>query len=759
MTVNDRADRTAAVVSSALPTPDSRNQTFWIGLVVMVLSLVSGLATYLILTNLTPIRPTGEVVFIVLLVNVMLILAMVTVIGWQMWGLWQAWRNKVAGSRLHVRIVALFSIMAALPALVLAIAATTSFARGLDAWFSTRPRQIIRNADHVADAYLQEQGLTIRNDLVNMAKDLNSAPESMRADLQRLQTFMTSQAGLRALAVANIIDLQGDVVVKGVALGKRPFQPPPASEVAQALAGQVPLRVSGATNRVSGMMQLETMPGHLLYVARAINPLVVGLTRSTKAKLAEYEKLRKSRGPLTVVHGIMYLMTAMTALLAAIWTGFWFAGRFVAPIGRIIAAAQQVSRGNLNVQLPVIRGEGDLRRLSQTFNTMTSELSTQRDALVRAREEALERRQFMEAVLSGVTAGVLGLDQSGNITIANSSALRLLDVHEDQLIGQPLALVVPEFAALLAGGDIKLKGQIETKLQINGEERAFSVRLTHHGSTADGDRHFQDQDAVITFDDITELVSAQRTSAWGEVARRLAHEIKNPLTPIILSAERIRRKYGKVVVEDRETFDKLTATIERQAGDIKAMVDEFASFARVPKPVIEQHDLREAVQEPVILFRESTPDVRYTLELPEQTVMASFDRRLISQAMTNLVKNATEAVQAAIAEGSIAAPGRVSVALRTKGDRYDIEVIDNGPGLPKQNRSRLLEPYVTTKGTKGTGLGLAIVQKIVEQHGGVLVLDDAGDVTEHGTGALVRISLPIRKQANLASAGEPAAAE
>jgi len=428
----------------------------------------------------------------------------------------------------------------------------------------------------------------------------------------------------------------------------------------------------------------------------------------------------------------------MTALLAAIWVGLWFASRFVAPIRRLIGAAQQVSRGNLAVELPERRGEGDLRRLSTTFNTMTRELKHQRDALMTANEQLLDRRRFMEAVLSGVSAGVIGLDSQDRITLISRSATQLLAAPGAQLVGQKLAEALPMFAAALERRDEpghKSRGAHEISITVGEEERTFAVRVTRE-TAGPGD-----VGSVVTFDDITELVSAQRTSAWADVARRIAHEIKNPLTPIILSAERIRRKYGRVIVEDRETFEKLTATIERQAGDIKTMVDEFASFARIPKPVMEVHDLRDAITDSVILFRESHASVAYHLKSPDKPLTASFDRRLLTQAVTNLVKNATEAVETA-AEAQPDLKGRVDIVVRHENGRISIDVIDNGPGLPKQNRSRLLEPYVTTKGHKGTGLGLAIVAKIIEQHGGELLLDDAPPSEARTSGARVTISLP-----------------
>ncbi len=726
-----------------LPFPEANPVGFWIGLVIVVLSMISGLATYFILTGLTPIVPRDEIVVVVLFTNVLLIVAMIAVIAWQAIGLARAWRAHVAGARLHVRIVLLFSIIAALPAILLAVAATTTFSRSLDGWFSTRTREIVERSLDVANAYVEEHGQVIRTDIVNMAKDLDDAANELRDNPEQLRSQLIAQSGLRDLPAAYVIDKDGKPIVTALEDDRLPYVPPPASVMAQAEAGHIPLLMPLNTYRVAAVAKLSAYPGSYLYVIRGVSPNVMGHLRRTQAGVAEYEELRRRRGGLKFAHGMMYFMISLTALLAAIWVGLWFAGRFVAPIRRLIAGAQEVSRGNLKVTLPIRRGEGDLRRLSQTFNTMTTELKTQRDALVTANEQLIERRRFMEAVLSGVTAGVLGVDGANRITLANRSAEKLLGIPAEDLVGQQLEVAVPEFGPLLSEAEdqgSRHRGQHQVKLISNGDERTFSVRVTREAESG------EEQGTVVTFDDISELVSAQRTSAWADVARRIAHEIKNPLTPIILSAERIRRKYGKVIIEDRETFDKLTATIERQAGDIKSMVDEFASFARVPKPVMEPGDLRDTVQEPVILFRESHPNVTYDLIMPAEPLVGSFDRRLITQAVTNLVKNATEAVETAAESAAPGWSGRIEASVRPVEDRFVIEVIDNGIGLPKQNRSRLFEPYVTTKGNKGTGLGLAIVQKIVEQHEGILEATDAPSAPDRSSGALVRITIPIRNE-------------
>jgi two-component system nitrogen regulation sensor histidine kinase NtrY len=405
-----------------------------------------------------------------------------------------------------------------------------------------------------------------------------------------------------------------------------------------------------------------------------------------------------------------------------------------------MGAAQQISEGNLGVELDVDPADGDLAVLGSTFNTMTSELKSQRDELMGANTALDERRRFMEAVLSGVTAGVVGVATEGVITLVNRSAETLLAAKEKTLSGQQLAKAIPEFAPLLKRAQKQGRHLLTDQIAIRrrGEERNFAVRVTTEGAG----QHAQGY--VITFDDITELVSAQRSTAWADVARRIAHEIKNPLTPIQLSAERIRRKYGDSITKDRDVFDQCTDTIIRQVSDIGRMVDEFSAFARMPKPVMEPNDVRDIVREAVFLFQVSRPEIAFNIDLPDKPVVTLSDRRLLTQAVTNLVKNASEGIDTAFeADPARTEKGEVLAKVRTKGDRLQITVIDNGCGLPTENRHRLVEPYMTTR-TKGTGLGLAIVQRITEQHGGTLTLGDAPKRNGKHQGASVRMDLPIR---------------
>ena len=727
--------------TSGKPLLDPSDRAFWIGLVVVVLSLVSATATYAILTGLTPIAPRGEVVIATLFVNILLIIAMFATIAWQATGLIRAWYAKTPGARLHVRIVALFSVIAALPTILLALAATTTFSRSLDGWFSTKTREIINTSGEVARAYLDVHGQLINTDILNMARDIDEAASQGAFDTAALKKLLLAQASLRGLVVGYVIDADGKPVASAFDDEKVPYLKPPRDAISKADAGQVPLLDSSSTARVYAVAKLHKLAGTYLYVAREVSSAVAGQIRRTEQNADEYYRLRQVGKNLKIAHGLMYFMISITALLAAIWAGLWFAARFVAPIRRLIEAAEEVSTGNLTVALPEKRGEGDLRRLSMTFNKMTKDLKSQRDTLVAVNGQLNERRSFMEAVLSGVSAGVIGLDSDGSITLVSRSAETLLGVTSADLVGKKLASAIPEFEPLIARSDepgLKQKSQDQLAVMIGSNERTFAAQVTREEARKGN------VGSVLTFDDITELVVAQRTSAWADVARRIAHEIKNPLTPIQLSAERIKRKYGSQITTDKETFDKLTDTISRQVGDIKSMVDEFASFARMPQPQMEPGDLREVIHEPVVLFRESHPAITFELEMPPSAVTGNVDRRLLTQAVTNLVKNATEAIDAMT--NSPDRPegyrGRIEARLTRGYDRCVIEVIDNGIGLPKQNRAKLLEPYVTTR-AKGTGLGLAIVQKIIEQHRGTLTLDDAPIAPDRKRGAVMRITLPM----------------
>lgn len=713
-----------------------------VGLAVMIVALISIAVTFLILMGLTTIDPTQDVILVAMAINGCLAIILLVSISYEIIKLWQARRRGRAAARLHVRVVALFSAIAAIPVVLMAILATITLDRGLDRWFEDRTRQIIDNALTVAQAYLQEHARVLRGDLIAMTNDIDRAKPVYDFEPTRFDQFFATQVSLRGIVAAFILNDNGEIVTRVVLNPDATVPMPPADSLFRARSGDPILIAPGNSNLVGGVMKLSAYDGFFLYAIRVIDPRVVEYLRLTETGASQYQQMENSRFGVQVAFGLVYLGVALVIILSAIWIGFGFANRLVSPIRTLISAADEVSKGNLAVKVPSDKSGGDLGNLSITFNKMTGQLLGQRDALLAANEQIDRRRRFNEAVLSGVSTGVIGIDDEASIMLVNRSAQELLRLDEIRILNLPLGEVVPELAVYLQQVlDRPGENPPETQIEIarGGRLRTINVRMTSEQSTR------REHGFVVTLDDITDLVSAQRNSAWADVARRIAHEIKNPLTPIQLSAERIRRRYGKRIEEDRAVFDQCIDTIVRQVGDIGQMVDEFSSFARMRKPAKSAGDLRDTVRDAAFMQSVANPDISVTVDVPKEPVIATFDGRLVGQALTNVVKNATEAVSARDGDGL--APGKVTVALRPPTsdlpEQVVIDVTDNGVGLPEENRSRLLEPYMTTR-EKGTGLGLAIVRKILEDHGGGIELLDAPKETSGGTGTLVRLTLAMR---------------
>ncbi|MCL8384202.1 PAS domain-containing sensor histidine kinase [Xanthobacter aminoxidans] len=695
--------------------------------VVVVLSLALAVATFAIIMGLTSIVPTPTVTLEALAASAIAAVALLAIIGREVWRIWQARARGRAASRLHVRIIGLFAIVAVVPAVVVALVASFTLDRTLDRYFSERTQEIVGSASSVAQTYVREHALSIRGDALAMANDLSQQKTLYDTDIEKFRQVLTAQAALRNVPGAQIIHRDLSVVERANLRTGREYLVPANIAINEATAEQPIIYVDA--DYVGAVVPLIGFDDLFLYVARPIDPRVLGYLKVTSDTLADYRALEQRRFSVQLAFAAMYSIVTLIVLLSAVWLGVTFSKWLVAPIRRLMWAADRVAKGNLDIQVPVNRAEGDLATLGETFNKMTGELKTQRNALVSARDQMDSRRRFTEAVLSGVGAGVIGLDAEARVTILNLSAERLLGVTEAEGLGRPLAEVVPETASLLeearGAGQRAVQGNIT--VHRDGRERIFAMRVTTEQSGAEA------HGWVVTLDDITALITAQRTSAWADVARRIAHEIKNPLTPIQLSAERLKRKYGRHITQDRDVFDQCTDTIIRQVGDIGRMVDEFSSFARMPKPVVDAQDLAETVRQAVFLMRVGHPDVTFEAELPAAQP-ARFDRRLISQALTNILKNAAEAIEAV--PDAERGKGRIRVRVSAAGEDLLIDVIDNGAGLPREKRSRLLEPYVTTR-EKGTGLGLAIVGKIMEEHGGGIELNDSPE----GRGAWIRLRM------------------
>jgi two-component system, NtrC family, nitrogen regulation sensor histidine kinase NtrY len=710
-----------------------RLSTRLLGSIAVAAAMASAAVTFAVLAGLTPIVPTHQVVVTVLAVDALAALLLIAVIGREVWNIVQARRRGRAGARLHVRIIGLFSVIAAVPAVLVAIVASITLDRGMAPLFSSRIQGVIQNSLTVAQVYFNEHGAMIRNEIAAMAFDFSRAKPLFDSDRERFRQLLKAQAELRGLPLTLIVHSDLTVIEKAEIDGVGDIAPPPAAGALSAVGENEPqVAMFLESKTVAAVIKLRGYDDTYLYVARPLDPRVVEQLQQTQESVAEFTNLEARRVGVQVAFALMYTVITLIVLLSAVWIGLNFANRLVAPIRRLIGAANLVSTGNLYVQVPVRRGEGDLSQLGETFNKMTQELRTQRDDLMRAHDVIDSRRRFTEAVLAGASAGVIGVDADGKISILNRSAERLIGQSEADAAGRKITDVMPELGPLFTEACSGMHRLVQGQITINRDmrERNLSVRVTTE-QAADEHRGY-----VVTLDDITDLVTAQRTSAWADIARRIAHEIKNPLTPIQLSAERLKRKYAKVITEDRTVFEQCTDTIVRQVEDIKRMVDEFSRFARMPKPVMTSEDVADTARQVVFLMRVGHPDIDIEIETEQEHMPAKFDRRLISQGLTNIVKNATEAI-AAVPPPELGR-GRIRVAVKRERGDIVIDVIDNGTGLPKENRNRLLEPYVTTR-EKGTGLGLAIVGRILEEHGGRMDLFDAPEVASGGRGAWVRL--------------------
>jgi two-component system, NtrC family, nitrogen regulation sensor histidine kinase NtrY len=730
------ADTSAASFDTSFARPKGRSPWRLVAPFAVCIALLSALLTFVVLTGLTRIQPTREVVISFMLINAAVILLLVGIIIREVWKVVQARRRGRAAARLHVQVVGLFSVIAVLPAVLVAIVANVTIDRGFDRLFSGPTREVIQNSLIVARAYLYEHAELIRGDILGMANDISHARPLYDQDRGTFRELLTTSAASRNLPGAMLIDKDRNVLETAQTGIQQTFTTPAPEFLSNVKENEPEISVFPEGNYVAAVIRLRAFNDTFLYVARLLDPHVVAQVNETQASVAEYAELESRRLGMQVSLALMFAVIGLTILMASVLIGLNFANRLVTPIRRLMSAANMVSTGDLHVQVPVHKSEGDLAQLGETFNKMTQELRTQRDELVSASDLIDSRRRFIEAVLSSASAGIIGVDASGSVGILNRSAEKLIGHAESETLDHPLSDVLPELDEIMKkareGTQRLVQGQIT--ITRDGHERNLSVRVSAEQTSHSRDSY------IITLDDITELVSAQRTSAWADVARRIAHEIKNPLTPIQLSAERIRRKFGKAITEDKAVFEQCTDTIVRQVDDIRRMVDEFSRFARMPKPVIEGEDVADTVRQTVFLMRVGHPELDIEAVIKEEPMRAQFDRRLISQALTNIIKNATEAIEAVPPEQL--GKGRIEVIAARENDDIVIDVIDNGIGLPKVSRARLLEPYVTTR-EKGTGLGLAIVGRVLEDHGGRIELNDAADIRPGQRGAWMRLRFAI----------------
>ena len=705
----------------------------------IVLGPVLAVVTYLLLGPLDT-ESRGTALRIILMCDLVYVLLIIGLLFQRIMAIIAQRRRKSAGSQLHLRLTGFFTLMSLVPTITVAVFATISINMGFEAWFSDRVQNVIRVSLDAAQAYEFEQTSGLREDAKSLGRRLEQVKAAQRIDdpgAIRQELDRGQQSIQRGLKEAFVITGDGTLRLRGFRSYKFDYEMPPPQAFDSAFE-DVHLIRDYENNELRALVSLRGFGDQYLYVTREVDGLLLGLLDQTQQTARLYQQLEQDRDLYLFNFGLLYLAFAVLLIVSSALLSLWFAERLSRPIGRLVGAAQRVGDGELETQVLEEEGDDEIAQLSVYFNKMTRQLKGQRDRLLENTAQIEERRRLFDSVLSSVTSGVVGLDAQGRVSFVNRSARRLLGWAVGEHKEHHLEVVVPEFSPLFAR--LKESGndsvQDEVKVVRGGRLENLLVRVaprTSEGGALEG--------YVIAFDDVTDLVAAQRSAAWGDVARRIAHEIKNPLTPIQLSAERIRRKFTPKLDAEADDLDRMTQVIVRQTNDLRRIVDEFSKFARMPEAVKQREDIVAILNQAVTLQQAGQPDVTFHIDIPDRVIPLSLDATMISQALTNLIKNAGEAIETRIEKGvSLHLKPAIAISLADQGTQISVTISDNGIGLP-QDRAKLFEPYVTTR-DKGTGLGLPIVKKIIEEHGGVLRLDDAeplGDTQRVGAAATIEL--------------------
>ena len=703
------------------------------------------LATYLVLGPFERSASSNEIRLIVM-ADIIYVLVTVALVSQRILRIISQRRQKSAGSRLHLRLTGVFTIMALLPTITVAVFALLSINMGLEAWFSDRVKGVIADSLAAAQAYEQDQITVMSDDTATLVQVLEQYrrsqiiydPQALRETLSQEQQNI--QRGLRE---AFIINGQGELILRGYRSYLFDFEKPTAQEIDGALKSIVIIE-DWPNNELRAMAYLTGFPDYYLLVSRQVDGNLLALLDETQATAKLYQQLEQDASTKLFEFGVLYLAFAVLLIVSSILLALLFAERLSRPIGRLAGAAQRVGEGKFDTRVIEEEGEDEISLLSRYFNQMTRQLKVQRDTLIENTNQIERRRRLFDSVLSSVTSGVIGLDPEGQVSFVNPSAQRLLNWKNDQL-ATDLSVAVPEFFPLFERLRVSALGSIQGEVKVVRAGRLENLLVRMAPRRQDNDKL---EGYVVAFDDITDLVSAQRSAAWGDVARRIAHEIKNPLTPIQLSAERIRRKFIAELDKDQDAIEQMTDVIIRQTNDLRRIVDEFSKFARMPEPDKRSEDIAAVLRAAITLQEAGQPDVEFSVDVPDTSVPIAIDATMISQALTNLLKNAGEAIEARREKSKTSdVKGRIVIKMTDTPQQVHISIADNGTGLPT-DRSRLFEPYVTTR-DKGTGLGLAIVRKIIEEHGGILRLEDAEAFDgANFQGAKAVVILPVQSLPN-----------
>ncbi len=714
----------------------NRSWSTRLSFILIGLAIISGFATYAALTETPPFGDDPHTVIWLLNIDLVILLFLVILIARRIVSIWSGRRRNIAGSRLHVRLVLTFSIMAALPAIIMAVFSAFFFHFGVQTWFNDTVKTAVYESQAVAEAYLEEHQQLIKADILAMANDIDRQSLRTLDSQEAYDRLLHTQAFLRNFSESIVFNSNGQILARSGLTFTLTFETVPDFQLDQARDGEVVLLTSDADDRVRALVQLGSGNNDFLFVGRRVDPTVLSYLTSAKDATQRYATLEDSFSGLQVTVTMIFIVVALLLLMAAMWAGIVLARQLVSPISTLISVSDRVRAGDLTARVPKQDQVEEFDYLAQSFNRMTSQLESQRDELVTTNRQLDQRRQLTETVLKGVPAGVMGVDQIGQISFANDAAAILFEAEGKVLIDTNISDHLPEIKILLeeAYKNPEKIAQSEVPFTTkNGNKLSFIVRIAIENIQGGKQR------AILTFDDITELQSAQRKAAWADVARRIAHEIKNPLTPIQLSAERLQRKYLSQITDDPETFEVCTDTIIRHVEDIGRMVNEFSDFARMPESKIQPTKLVKEIHDLVMFQNAAHPEIAITIQgNADKNKPVPCDNRQIRQALTNLIQNAVDSIQS-YQKDHMEHKGKIIITLEEGTEIFKIHVQDNGLGLPENEEpSKLSEPYITHR-EKGTGLGLAIVKKIMSDHNGELLINRRDDAHR---GACISLLLP-----------------
>ena len=697
---------------------------------VLFLSFGLGGSIYLALARVKDVSINSELIMLALFAALLIMGIMLYLVGGRLFRIWRERKAKQAGAQLHLRLAILFAGIGAIPSILVALFAVSILDQSLRGWFADRISTAVSESVDIANSYYNEHAGSVSAQLLIMANDINREAPRLLSSRQRLNEYVSNQTVLRNLSESVIIDGTGQVLAKSRFAFAITFTTIDDTLIEQARSGDVVQINSPESNKIQALIKLNSFVDAYLLVGRYIDEDVLAAIDRTRIAAEDYQSLSIRQFDLQLSFAVMFSVVAILMVLSSLWLGLNLANSIVNPLVRVISAADEVRAGNWRTRVEENDDVDEISRLGTSFNRMLDELSSSREQLGNHQLDA--RREFTEAVLGGVSSGVIGMDRNTKITLPNGAACDILKTSQQSLFGKKLSDAVPEFAVLLK--DIhavgKSKDAVKSQIELSSQGRRIIVLVQITKETVEG----RLVGYVLTFDDITDLLSAQRKAAWADVARRIAHEIKNPLTPITLATDRLIKKYMPDDAAEQDRFREYVSIISRQVDDIGRMVDEFSKFARMPSPVFKQLDLYKLVTEHKLLFASSEQQtVKIEIEQIDSPIMVEADAGLMRQMLTNILKNASESM----VEAGIGAPLiKIGFDRHTAG-AITVRIADTGPGFSGSQLEQYLEPYVTTR-DKGTGLGLAIVQKIIMEHKGAIELANHPE-----GGGMVNITLPL----------------